>query len=86
MYEKWIADDSEDLKVTKDEIVALQQKIASVKSSQGDHFDALADKEAALQGKEEVLTVRVEVVGLFPFPILTSPFCPTLSALFLFLL
>lgn len=57
MYEKWIADDSEDLKVTKDEIVALQEKIAAVKAAQSDHEDALWDKEVALQGKEDVLTV-----------------------------
>ena len=57
MYERWIADDSEDLKITKDEILDLQAKIAAVKSSQGENAGVLAEKEMVLQGKEEVLQV-----------------------------
>jgi len=63
MYEKWIADDSEDLKLTKEEISNLQAKIAAVKAAQNRHEDALADKEDALAGKEDVLAaLRMQLI------------------------
>ena len=60
MYEKWIEDDTEDLKVTKDQIKEIQDRIAAVKSSQNTHESALAEKELILAGKEDVLSVRCQ--------------------------
>merc|ERR1712146_54185 len=55
MYEIWIEDDSEDLKITKDQIREIQDKITAVKSSQANHENALAEKEIILN-KEDVLS------------------------------
>eukprot|EP00056_Hartaetosiga_gracilis_P018182 m.9936 g.9936 ORF g.9936 m.9936 type:complete len:184 (+) comp6466_c0_seq1:222-773(+) len=55
MYEKWIADDSEDLKITKQQIEEIQAKLDAVQKAQGDHANALAEKEEILAGKEDVL-------------------------------
>lgn len=62
MYEKWIQDDSEDLKITKDQIRELQEKIDAVQSSQDLHENTLAEKELILAGKEDVLSVRLFVL------------------------
>lgn len=64
MYEKWIEDDTADLKVTKEQIKEIQDKIAAVKASQGTHETALAEKELILAGKEDVLSVRTLVCNL----------------------
>lgn len=79
MYERWIADDSEDLKLTKDQILDLQAKIAAVKASQSENADVLSEKEMTLQNKENVLSVRGKCrrnralsLSLSSFPSLSS--------------
>lgn len=59
MYEKWIADDTEDLKITREEIAEIQRKIDAVQAAQESHENTLAEKELILAGKEDVLSVRI---------------------------
>jgi len=58
MYEKWLADDKEDLKLTKDQIAEFQAKLDNVQASQGTSGEVLAHKEVLLSQKEDVLSVR----------------------------
>lgn len=58
MYEKWLADDKEDLKITKEQIAEYQAKLNAVKESQGTSGEVLAHKELILVQKEDVLAVR----------------------------
>lgn len=57
MYEKWIADDKEDLKLTKDQIAELRAKIDAVQNSQESSSEVLSHKEVLLSMKEDVLSV-----------------------------
>lgn len=57
MYEKWIADDKEDLKLTKEAIAEYRAKVDAVQKSQESNSQVLAHKEVMLSMKEDVLSV-----------------------------
>lgn len=56
MYEKWLAEDNEDLKLTKQQIADMQAKLSSVKEAQQTNGEVLAHKEILLAEKEDVLS------------------------------
>jgi chromosome segregation ATPase len=56
MYEKWLADDGEKLRLTKANVLSMRQQIESVRLNQDTKEDILGDKEAALGEKEAVLS------------------------------
>jgi hypothetical protein len=58
MYEKWLADDGDKLRLTKSTILDLREKIQKVRSGQNSVNDALGDKEEGLVLKEQMLAVR----------------------------
>ena len=62
MYEKWLADDGDKLRVTKASILELREKIQAVRSGQDTANSALGDKEAVLAEKEQMLSVRIRLI------------------------
>lgn len=57
MYEKWLADDGDKLRITKAQILDMREKVDSIHSGQTSKDAILSDKEDALAEKEQVLSV-----------------------------
>ena len=58
MYEKWLADDGDKLRITKASILELREKIQQVRNGQNNANSVLGDKESVLAQKEQMLSVR----------------------------
>lgn len=56
MYEKWLADDGDKLRITKAQILELREKIQAVRDGQDSKNSILTDKETALAEKEQILS------------------------------
>merc|ERR1712196_32142 len=56
MYEKWLADDGDKLRITKAQILEVKEKIQSIRDGQNSKNDILMDKEETLAQKEQVLS------------------------------
>jgi len=56
MYEKWLSDDGEKLKITKQQILDMRDKLMKVRDSQQTKHGILTEKENALSDKENVLS------------------------------
>ena len=63
MYEKWLSDDGEKLRLTKQQILDMREKINKVKDSQDTKHSILMEKEDALGDKEDVLSVSIMIVA-----------------------
>lgn len=57
MYEKWLADDGDKLRVTKASILELREKIQAVRNGQNAAQAGYDAKDEALARKEQMLTV-----------------------------